>query len=335
MTDKREYNKRNNLFILRRYLQLTQRKFIQQFFSSNEGKNQISISTLSNIETKGGARLDDVLEQVAQQLNFDAVAFQMDTDKFLDNLEILVPKENIEKNSHEEIITKKNTNVNVLLTRLANYFADEVFSGRLKPGDKIESDRNLAEIFEVGRSAIREALKVLDVLGLIEIRPGQGSFLCKDSSNFFIIPLSWSLFLNTEQIDSILDVRYALETKAARMAATSSQDSKNLNELNDIFFRMHNAFNKQDFAMFLELDIEFHLIITKCSQNDVIYHLLRTISNFMRHVSSSGMANMKQLQSIYDEHQRIYGFIIAHDEQGAENAMGEHLQAARKRYNFQ
>ncbi len=334
MANRIEYNKRNNLLILRRYLQLTQREFIQKYFADSNGKSKISISTLSNLETKGGTRLDDVLGAISKQLNFDPVAFQMNADKFFDNLEIIVGEEKSLGSDSKETVTSKNTNVNVLLNRLTNYFADEVFSGRLKLGDKIESDRNLAEIFKVGRSAIREALKVLDVLGLIEIRPGQGSFLSNDSSNFFIIPLSWSLFLNTGQIDSILDVRYALETMAARMSASCWQ-SKNLNELNDIFFKMHNAFHEQDFTMFLELDIEFHLIISKCSQNDVIYHLLRTISNFMHHVSSSGMINMEQLQSIYDEHQKIYGFIIAHDEQSAENAMSEHLQAARKRYNFQ
>lgn len=334
MIDETEFNKRNNLMTLRRYLQLTQREFIQQYFIDKDGKNEISLSTLSNLETKGGARLDDVLERISGQLNFDVSAFQMSTDKFMNMLVILVPRDTGYKNSQEETITNKNTNVNVLLNRLTNYFADEVFSGRLNPGDKIESDRNLAEIFEVGRSAIREALKVLDVLGLIEIRPGQGTFLCNDGSNFFMIPLSWSLFLNTEQIESMLDVRYALEVMAARMAASRVQN-KNLEELNDIFFKMYAAYHEQDYNMFLELDMEFHLVISKCSENDVIHQLIRTIINFMRKVSSSGMANMEQLQNIYDEHQKIYGFIIAHDQDGAENAMRVHLQASRKRYNFQ
>jgi len=334
MIDETEFNKRNNLMTLRRYLQLTQREFIQQYFIDKDGKNEISLSTLSNLETKGGARLDDVLERISGQLNFDVSAFQMSTDKFMNMLVILVPRDTGYKNSQEDTITNKNTNVNVLLNRLTNYFADEVFSGRLNPGDKIESDRNLAEIFEVGRSAIREALKVLDVLGLIEIRPGQGTFLCNDGSNFFMIPLSWSLFLNTEQIESMLDVRYALEVMAARMAASRVQN-KNLEELNDIFFKMYAAYHEQDYNMFLELDMEFHLVISKCSENDVIHQLIRTIINFMRKVSSSGMANMEQLQNIYDEHQKIYGFIIAHDQDGAENAMRVHLQASRKRYNFQ
>lgn len=334
MVDEVEYNKRNNLMTLRRYLQLTQREFIQQYFVDEDGRNEISLSTLSNLETKGGIRLDDVLSRISQQLNFDAGAFQMSTDKFMSNLVILVPRDMSNKNGLEDTITSKNTNVNVLLNRLTNYFADEVFSGRLSPGDKIESDRNLAEMFEVGRSAIREALKVLDVLGLIEIRPGQGSFLCNDGSNFFMIPLSWSLFLNTGQIENILDLRYSIEVTAAGMAAFFAQ-GKNLDELNNIFFKMYAAFHEQDCNMFLELDMEFHLAISKCSENDVIHQLIRTIINFMRNVSSSGMANMEQLQSIYDEHQKIYGFIIAHDREGAENAMKEHLQASRKRYNFQ
>ncbi|MFR4625502.1 MAG: FadR/GntR family transcriptional regulator [Dorea formicigenerans] len=70
------------------------------------------------------------------------------------------------------------------------YFAEQMFDKSLKKGDKIESDRVLATKLGVGRSAVREALKVLDVLGMIDILLGQGTYISGNEANFFVIPLS-------------------------------------------------------------------------------------------------------------------------------------------------
>ena len=71
---------------------------------------------------------------------------------------------------------------------LSDYISNAIIEGDYKLGDKLPSDRDLAAKFGVGRTALREALKVLSVLGLIDIRPGQGTFICRNTSNFFLMP---------------------------------------------------------------------------------------------------------------------------------------------------
>ena len=323
---------KDNLLFLRRYLRMTQKDFISKYLSDADGEALISLSTLSNLESKGGSRLEDVINIVSEKMNIDPMAFGIEPDNFVKNIDFLV-RENDKAPMSPEIPLGTKSNVGILIHELTNYFADLIFTGKLRPGDKIESDRDLAEKFGVGRTAIRETLKVLNVLGLIDIRPGQGSFICKDGSNFFIIPLSWSIFLDIDKIDSILVVRDMLEIKAAEIAAEKS-DTEHLHNLTKVSFAMHTAFIEQNFKDFLDLDLKFHEAIASCSENPLIYNLIKTISNLIRHVSGTGMINIDQLQHINEEHQQIYGFILARDSHAAGEAMKKHLVQSRQRYDY-
>lgn len=323
--------KKDNIRLLRRYLRLTQKEFINQFMSDEDGKALMSIATLSNLESKGGSRLNEVILAVSESLAVDSMVFAMPPEEFVAKIDMLLPNsadtENIRKNG-----TKKG-NINQLLYRLTMYFAEQLFDKKLKKGDKIESDRVLAAKLNVGRSAIREALKVLDVLGMIDIRPGQGTYISSNEANFFIIPLSWSLFLNGSQVDNILTVRNLLEVEAARLAA-ECKNQECLGRLFEISHKIHTAYTEQNFKEFLDGDLDFHICIAECSQNQVIYSMIQTISNLMRHVSGTGMVDEEQLREIYDEHQKVYGFIIANDSENAGKAMQEHLSKSVERYNY-
>lgn len=326
-----EYQK-DNLLFLRRYLRMTQEQFIKEYLWDKNGEVLISVSTLSNLESKGGSRLKDVVNIISKKLTIDPLAFNMHPDNFVKNIDVLMPK--ADKVSSVGVFhLRTKSSVEILIHELTNYFANQIFEGKLRPGDKIKSDRDLAKKFCVGRTAIRETLKVLNVLGLIDIRPGQGSFICKDGSNFFIIPLCWSIFINSDKIDNILVVRDLLEIKATELAA-ESLNREHLGELTTISYDMHIAYNEQNFQDFLAFDLDFHESIARCSENPVIITLTKTISNLIRHVSSTGMVNVEQLNDIYEEHQQIYGFIIARDAKSAGQAMSKHLTQSRERYDF-
>lgn len=291
----------------------------------------MSIATLSNLESKDGPRLNEVILTVSESLGIDSMLFSLPPEDFIDKIHILLPDDAGQEAGGKNRSSKGN--INNLLNRLTMYFAEQIFGKKLKKGDKIESDRVLAAKLGVGRSAIREALKVLDVLGMIDIRPGQGTYISNNEADFFIVPLSWSLFLNGNQIDSIVEVRNLMEVKAAFLAASCTNEEF-LDKLYDISHRIHKSYIEKDYKAFLEADLEFHICIAECSGNLVIYSMIQTISNLMRHVSGSGMVTEEQLQEIYDEHQKIYGLILAKDAGGAANAMKEHLENSISRYNY-
>lgn len=312
--------KKFNLLFLRRYLNLTQKDFIREYLADRDGKARISTSTLSNIETKGGAQLDNIIARVSSKLNINRAVFDMPTALFIKRIDTLIAVSS-KRNSPEP----SKANVRVLVRQLTGYFAEQIFDGKLKAGGKMKSDRDLAKRFGVSRTAIREALKVFYIMGLVDIRPSQGTFLCKDTSSFFVIPLSWSVFLNPKQTHDILECRNTLETEAAQEAANCA-DPVALNQLTAITETMRSAYEARNSGEFLKLDLRFHRQIAVCSENPVIRNLIQTLSNMICRLNSGGRMDFEQITDIYCEHQRIYGFIMARNSAAAGEAMRTHLE---------
>lgn len=330
--------KRGNIRQLRRTLKMTQKEFIDYFLARSDGKPAMSVATLSNLESKGGERTNEVITAVCAKLEIDSMMFALEPQAFIQSLEVFL-------SGHRDVedLFRRNAkkgNINQLVNRLTMYFADEILEGRLKRGDQIDSDRELAKRLGVGRSAVREALKVLDVLGMIDIRLGQGTYISSRESNFFSVPLSWSLFLDGEQVDSILEVRKILEIKSAELAAHCKDESK-LARLTEIYYKMQTTFEEWEnepnlqrvLQETLDADIEFHTCIAACSGNQIILSMLQTIRNFLKRVSGTGMVDIKQLKAVLEEHRRLYGAIISGNEEGARIAMREHMDQSSLRYD--
>ena len=331
--------KKDNIRQVRRTLKMTQKEFLEYFLMKENGKTAMSVATLSNLESKGGDRLNEVISAVSGRLQLDSMMFSLEPQEFLQNLETCL-------NSHqadEDLFYKseKKGNISQLVNRLTMYFADEILEGRLKRGDQIESDRELAKKLNVGRSAVREALKVLDVLGMIDIRLGQGTYITSRETNFFSVPLSWSLFLDGTQVKSILQVRGALELRAVQLAA-QCEDKNKLDKLTDIYYRMQKTFQESKdtdnlqhaLQETLNADIEFHTCIAECSGNPIILSMLTTIRNFLKRVSGTGMVDAEQLQAVVEEHQKLYGAIISGNVDAATQTMTKHLAASMTRYKI-
>lgn len=331
--------KKDNIRQVRRTLKMTQKEFLEYFLMKENGKTAMSVATLSNLESKGGDRLNEVISAVSGRLQLDSMMFSLEPQEFLQNLETCL-------NSHqadEDLFYKseKKGNISQLVNRLTMYFADEILEGRLKRGDQIESDRELAKKLNVGRSAVREALKVLDVLGMIDIRLGQGTYITSRETNFFSVPLSWSLFLDGAQVKSILQVRGALELRAVQLAARC-EDKNKLDKLTDIYYRMQKTFQESKdtdnlqhaLQETLNADIEFHTCIAECSGNPIILSMLTTIRNFLKRISGTGMVDAEQLQAVVEEHQKLYGAIISGNVDAATETMTKHLAASMARYRI-
>lgn len=331
--------KKDNIRQVRRTLKMTQKEFLEYFLMKENGKTAMCVATLSNLESKGGDRLNEVISAVSGRLQLDSMMFSLEPQEFLQNLETCL-------NSHqadEDLFYKseKKGNISQLVNRLTMYFADEILEGRLKRGDQIESDRELAKKLNVGRSAVREALKVLDVLGMIDIRLGQGTYITSRETNFFSVPLSWSLFLDGTQVKSILQVRGALELRAVQLA-TQCEDKNKLDKLTDIYYRMQKTFQESKdtdnlqhaLQETLNADIEFHTCIAECSGNPIILSMLTTIRNFLKRVSGTGMVDSEQLQAVVEEHQKLYGAIISGNVDAATQTMMKHLAASMARYKI-
>lgn len=318
-----------NILTFRRWLALAQRDFIDTYLLDETGAPLVSVSSLSMIENGTQGNPLPLAVSISKKLGVDANIFEMEPNSFAKNVEFFFKSC---AGKIEQISTFRNTGtVGMLVQELSDYLMDAIISGELKPGDKLPTDRSLSATYGVGRSSIREALKVLSVLGLINILPGNGTFVASKHTDFFLAPLSWSLFVGQHDALHLLEVRSIIEAETAEMAATR-MDAESKDNLAAIYEQMQASYRSEDFQAFLDSDLDFHLAIASCSGNPVLHRLLLTSRRLLSSISKGGMRKISYINEIAAEHAAIYDAVIEGNAPDARKHMLTHLEHARNRY---
>lgn len=319
--------KKENLRSLRRYLGLTQKQFIEKYLSKEDDILGISIATYSNYESKDSVKLNRIIIKVSEMLDLDPLQFTLEEEVFLEQLPTML--------MYTSHITKpevcENTNVSQLLHVLITYFSGKVLTGEMHKGDIIESEQELSRKLGASKAHVKEALKVLNVLGVIDMRSGKESVLNSNDAQALINPLTWSLFFSGTNITNILEIRDMIQIRGIELAITKKSETF-LNELHDIYHRLHIAYVNGNQSLFIEGDTQFHLCIAKGSGNAVFYSISETINALIKQVSKEKVFGPEQLKEIHEEHIRIFAYILAGDVDNAKLAMEQHVKNAYIRY---
>jgi GntR family transcriptional regulator, transcriptional repressor for pyruvate dehydrogenase complex len=194
---------------------------------------------------------------------------------------------------------------------------------KLKPGDKLPSERELAEKLQVSRSSIRDAIRGLELMGLVEPRQGAGTIVCDRSSVSPIDPFGSVLKRRQELVTELLDFRKMLEPPlAARAAAHASPDE--ISEMEDILRRQEQKQIQGDAAV--AEDAEFHYSIALASDNSVVLKVLDILMDLLRDTRERSLQVEGRPQKSLAGHRRILAAIKRHDAEGAKAAMRRHIE---------
>jgi GntR family transcriptional repressor for pyruvate dehydrogenase complex len=200
-----------------------------------------------------------------------------------------------------------------------------IMSGELKIGDKLPPERELTETLNVGRPALREALKALEVIGVIERIHGQGNFISSNIVDSFFKPLSLTFKLSNGRPEEILQVRFLLETFTVDQAAINAT-AEDIEKLELIHKRMVVSKSLEDKAKY---DKEFHFELTRISNNTLILNLYQSVSYlidaFINETVRVSLFEEKSIEKIYEEHEIIIQAIKDRDSTKAVEAVKKHL----------
>jgi len=205
--------------------------------------------------------------------------------------------------------------------------------GELKPGDKLLPERELAERLQVSRASVREAIRALEMMGFVEIRPGDGTFVRDTNTDDIIQPLAMFLAVEKTSLLEMFAIRMIFETATARMAAEQASEEE-VGEIKTALEKMIKSLNVQDSEKGEEYDTAFHYAVAEATHNGLLIRLFRTISeDFSRAVSTARRqlyTDEHNPQKIIDQHRRIYEAIKNHNPNLAAQAMLEHLTYAEQ-----
>ena len=204
-----------------------------------------------------------------------------------------------------------------------------ITDGRLKPGDKLLAERELADQFQVSRASVREAIRTLEMLGVIDIRPGEGTFVRRTGADEIIRPLAMFLAVERNSLLDMFEMRRIFETATAALAAERA-GIEELDQINAALEKMQESLNVQDPEKGQEFDAAFHYAVAEATHNSLLSKLFRTVSEEFAKANSVArrqlyQGNAANAQKIIDQHREIFDAIRTHSPQAASQAMLKHL----------
>lgn len=204
----------------------------------------------------------------------------------------------------------------------------EIIYENYKMGDRLPTENELAVMFGVGRSTIRENLKVLSAMGLIE-RHNKGTFVTQDTRGCLIEPFNMIVNLRKDNVQYLQELREILEVNIM-VLATQRIDDEDIRQLERLYWQMQNP----DFTSesFLEHDIAFHNAIAQSTGNDILIELLSAVRWVI-------LQNMKEASTVphiqsltIAEHKSIIEALKNKDIEQGLQCMKKHLKTSRKIY---
>ena len=195
---------------------------------------------------------------------------------------------------------------------------------RLKPGDQLPPERELAQQFGVSRTAVREAVKALREKGLVEAYSGKGVFVTHGSSHSFRQSLD-SILKSGQQanLTHLEEVREILEPNIAALAATRA-DEQHLATMREAVAVMDRSQNDPD--AYIEADLDFHLSLAEAVDNPIVLSLIDSIVGLLREQRMKIFCVEGGPARGQYHHKRILQAIEGHDAEAAREAMRAHLQ---------
>lgn len=195
-----------------------------------------------------------------------------------------------------------------------------ILEDNLVSGDRLPSERELSERLKIGRSSVREALRALELLGLITTRRGEGTFIAESTSHRLVEILASFILRHEQSKRDLLEMRAMIEGEAAKLAALRRTEA-NVQELHQCLIRMKDFVDRDLPVPYVE-QLEFHQLIVTFSNNSLLFRVWEPLIKFASFTSHYHLLSAK---TTYEGFELIYEAIKNESPIAATSAMNQHL----------
>jgi DNA-binding FadR family transcriptional regulator len=225
---------------------------------------------------------------------------------------------------------RKNTVVNQVMGRIKELIS----SGAYKPGDKLPTENELAAQLGVGRSSIRETVKVFNYLGVLESKSAKGTFVCSRSS-ISREALTWALLLGRDDLSMIIDLRAAIELWSYLQLTVEAAGSPEkplpiLSDLGSILETMGRAIERQDSEAVIQADYDFHRRIVSGVSNSLFVDFYDILRAFLMKEIEKSQGTYTDRTMILAEHRELLEAMASGNLSAAEGAFLRHIDNIKR-----
>src|SRR5215218_7972124 len=212
-------------------------------------------------------------------------------------------------------------------TRLSHLIVQQlcglIRESRLRPGDRLPPERDLAEQLQVSRASLREALRTMAIAGLVESRHGGGTYVRDALSWDAVSPLALVLQASDDTVGDLWEIRLIVEPEIAARAAIRASDS-DIAALNELLAQQESAIGQVDTS--LAIDRAFHRELARASHNPVAVRVVEMIGSLLTEGRSHFVTSRERQQNALRRHRDILTAVGGRNPEAAQNAMLNHLQ---------
>lgn len=225
---------------------------------------------------------------------------------------------------------KQKTVVDQVMKKIKELIA----SGRFKTNDKIPTENELAEIFGIGRSSVREAIKIFQYLGVLETRTRNGTFVC-DRANISTEALTWSILLSQNETFEIVALRDVIEQRSIVILTENykknpDQFKNSIEILEREIINMEEAVSNSSVEELITADYNFHGTIIRASNNSLFFSIYQTLKAFMNEEIKKTYLDIENQNEVIKEHKEILEAIKTGDSQKAHKRMQAHIAGIKR-----
>ncbi len=174
--------------------------------------------------------------------------------------------------------SKNNSQIDTksIVDQVIDRIVDNIISGVYIPGKKLPNEYELMETFGISRNSIREAIKILVAMGILEIRRGDGTYVCNQLSPTIFDNVVYSMISSMSTVQEMLEVRQVLDEATVRMAARKASDTE-ISEMQNNITDMTEAFNGRNFTLARDLDFDYHMMMIDSCKNTFFSRLVKGV----------------------------------------------------------
>ena len=202
----------------------------------------------------------------------------------------------------------KNLKKESVVQSVINCLTDAMKNKELKPGDQIPPEPELAASLGVARGSVREAIKILAYLGVLESKRSEGTFVCNGFQESMIDPMVYGIILNQDSFENLMELREMTEAGSMRLAM-GKRTEEEMAELEDLLENMRAALSQPEpVDAFFQADNLFHEKISQMGKNplaDKIGRVVRTLTHSMRYDTVKAMITGGRGQDLLAAHERL------------------------------
>lgn len=213
-----------------------------------------------------------------------------------------------------------------------------IASGQYKVHDKIPTEAELAQMFGIGRSSIREAIKIFNYLGILESQAAKGTFV-SDRTNISSEALTWAILLGRNDLFELLEVRGSLElwsilTLQEKFQRDPESVQPHIDKIEAYVKIMEEAVRDSMEDKFVKADFNFHSVLLEAGGNSLFASIYRTLSAFIQDAMAKTRKYGRKLEDTFEEHSEILNVIKTGERDAAIALIQSHFSYLKKSLSY-